>query len=95
MTRMDVRSLAEANINKVLSSSQTVAVSHASIPFEARPVSEFLGDKKSAQIAATDIGLVLLGWANEGGISVLPLTGTSTALFPTSEPGTKEHNQTR
>jgi len=92
--RMDVRSLAEANINKVLGSNQTVAVSYASIPFEVGPVSEFLGDKKSVQIASTDFGLVLLGWANEGGISVLSLTGTSTAFFPTSETGTKERNQT-
>jgi len=93
--RMDVRSLAEANINKALGSNQTVEVSDASIPFAVGPVSEFLGDKKSAQIASTDMGLFLLGWANEGGISVLPLTGTSTNLFATPETGTEERDQTR
>lgn len=85
MTRLDVRSLAEANINEVLGSSYLVAVNHASIPFDAGVVSEFLEDKKSAQIVATNSGLLLLGWGTGGTISILPLTRTPTEFSPQTE----------
>jgi hypothetical protein len=65
--------LAEANINRAVGSNSVVAVKHATIPFNAVVVSEFLSDKKSAQIVTTNRGLFLLGWESGGTVSLFHL----------------------